>query len=96
MIDDGVGVASGDGERVFALVFSDTDRVETHGIYTSVSRATRAFVSLATAGLIDAHGGQYSLEEYPLDQPHDGTVVLQPADLLSILAASLTTESSGA
>jgi hypothetical protein len=85
VIDDGVGAESSMHDRVFRLVFVDGERIETHGIYTSVERAKRAFVSLATAGLIDAHGGTYSIEEYPLDQPVAGSVVIEDAELVALL-----------
>lgn len=85
MIDDGVGAESIQRDKVFALLFVDGDHSETHGIYTSIERAKRAFVSLATAGLVEARGGEYSIEEYPLDQPLMGTVVMTHDDLAGLL-----------
>lgn len=86
MIDDRVGAESSSSDRVYALLFSDGDHVETHGIYTSLERAKRAFVSLATAGLVEARGGSYSVEEYPLDQPLMGTPVMTGEELARALA----------
>jgi hypothetical protein len=85
MIDDGVGAESTNRDSVFALLFIDGDHSETHGIYTSITRAKRAFVSLATAGLVEARGGTYSIEEYPLDQPLMGTVVADNSELTLLL-----------
>jgi hypothetical protein len=85
MIDDGVGAESSRTDRVFALLFVDGEHLETHGIYTSVERAMRAFVSLATSGLVDARGGAYTIEEYPLDQPFMGTVIVGSPELLGLL-----------
>jgi hypothetical protein len=84
-IDDSVGAEESSRDRVYALLFTDGDRLETHGIYTSLERARRAFVSLATSGLVDARGGSYSVEEYPLDQPLAGTVVAGGDELLSLV-----------
>lgn len=85
IIDDGIGAEAVERDRVFALLFTDGERVETHGIYTSLERARRAFVSLATAGLVNARGGSYSVEMYPLDQPLMGTVVIGNDELLALL-----------
>jgi hypothetical protein len=87
MIDDGLGAEPTSRDTVFALLFLDDGRTETHGIYTSMERAKRAYVSLATSGLLDGRGGAYSVEEYPLDQPLMGTVVVDGAELLALLAA---------
>jgi hypothetical protein len=86
MIDDGVGAENTERDSVFALLFLDGDHSETHGIYTSLLRAERAFVSLATAGLVEARGGLYSIEKYPLDQPLMGTVVAGNDELVALLA----------
>lgn len=86
MIDDGVGAESSERDSVFALLFVDGEHTETHGIYTSLTRAKRAFVSLATAGLVEARGGLYSIERYPLDQPLMGAVVVDNDELSRLLA----------
>ena len=88
MINDGVGAEFSSPDRVYALLFSDGECQETHGIYTSIQRAGRAFVSLATAGLVDARGGLYSVEEYPLDQPLMGTVVVTGDELAALLESA--------
>jgi len=85
MIDDGLGAEKTDRDSVFALLFVADEHSETHGIYTSLLRAERAFVSLATAGLVDARGGSYSIERYPLDQPLMGTVVADNDELSKLL-----------
>ena len=85
VIDDGQGAEATSHDRVYALLFQDGEHSETHGIYTSVERAKRAFVSLATAGLVEARGGSYSVEEYPLDQPLMGAVVLDNDQLMAVL-----------
>lgn len=87
MIDDGAGAEVVSHDRVYALLFTGDGRVETHGIYTSLERARRAFVSLATAGLVDLDGVSYSVEEYPLDQPLMGIVVMGPGEMAALLVA---------